>query len=306
MIKSQNYIITDNQGQELEKGGSVLFNCYANEGDIHQYAAGYLPSHWHPELEIFVLLEGHIQINIADCTYELQANEGCFINTGVIHSFRAIVPEPCHYRSFVFGAEIVGGVLGSIFDINYVRPLLESGIPFLKFQKDTDNYYFKEFDKAFQACLTETYGYEFVIRNTLSGILLYTRSLSTHENSHSLFSTQEKRLKQMLLWIDQHLNEEIAVSGIADAASICPRECQRIFHQYLHCRPIEYVLRKRIFYATRLLSDTDKPVTEIALLCGFSNPSYFSKRFREYIGSTPNTYRDTCQTVIRTNPDPFI
>lgn len=81
------------------------------------------------------------------------------------------------------------------------------------------------------------------------------------------------------------------ITDIADAAGICTRECQRIFRQYLHYSPIGYIRRKRIFNAAQLLSDTDRPVTDIALDCGFSNTSYFSKQFRELMGSTPGEYR---------------
>lgn len=291
MIKTSNYIITDSQGRELSEYRSALFNFYANEGNINNYAAGYIPSHWHKELEIFALLEGQVHINIENCTYELTAGEGCFINSGIIHSFLAAVPSVCHFRSFVFGAEIVGGIPGSTFDTNYVRPLIESGVPFLKFTTESDTVYFEEFNKAFHVCQTEDYGYEFVIRNALSNIILYTKSLSIHGQPRTLNSVQEVRLKTMLSWIDDNLGNEITVSKIAASANICPRECQRIFRQYLHYSPSEYILKKRIFNAAELLANTDKSITDIALYCGFSSPSYFSKRFREYLGSTPSEYR---------------
>ena len=48
--------------------------------------------------------------------------------------------------------------------------------------------------------------------------------------------------------------------------------------------PVEYIQRKRLFNAAKLLTDTDKLITDIALSCGFSNPSYFSKQLRELDG----------------------
>lgn len=291
MIKTSDYIITDSYGRELSKRSSVLFNFYANEGNINNYAAGYIPSHWHRELEIFVLLEGKININIENFTYELVSGEGCFINSEIIHSFTATVPSACHFRSFVFGSEIVGGIPGSAFDTNYVRPLIEDGVPFLKFTPESDSVYFKEFNKAFNVCQSEDYGYEFVIRNALSNIILYTKSTSIHGQTRTLNSVQEVRLKTMLSWIGDNLGSEITVSKIAASANICQRECQRIFKEYLHYSPSEYVLKKRIFNAVELLIDTDKSITDIAFNCGFSSPSYFSKKFKECLGSTPNEYR---------------
>ncbi len=299
MIRNRNSLVIDERGKELPEEGLLLFDLSANDGDIHQFAAGHIPSHWHKELEIFLLLEGSIRLGAGDRIYQLQAGEECFINTEVIHSFTAAVPSPCTYRSFVFDPDIVGGVPGSIFDTAYVRPLLESGVPFLKFQPETeDKCYWEQFQRAFSACLEEKDGYEFQVRDALSRILLYVRAKSQAVPARTAPSARETRLKEMLLWIDGRLAENISVSDIAGAANICPRECQRIFQQYLHNSPIEYVRRKRLFAAAKQLSSTDRPITDIALGCGFSNPSYFSRQFKEFMGSTPGAYRAIAKTAI--------
>lgn len=298
MIRQPSYILTDDCGKEVQENNLLLLDLSVNDGDIHQFAADHIPSHWHKELEIFCLLEGCITINAGDHIYHLQAGDGCFINTEIIHSFTPEISSPCRYRSFVFSPDIIGGTPGSVFDTVYVRPLLENGAPFVKFQKGNDDkIYFEQFELAFTAYESEEYGYEFQVRNALSNILLYTKSKSADAAKRSISSVQENRLKNMLLWIDHHLEAAFTVSDIADAANICTRECQRIFNQYLHYSPVEYVQRKRIFHAARLLSDTDLPVTDIALSCGFSNPSYFSKQFRKLMKKTPVNYR----TEVRTN-----
>lgn len=292
MIREPNFILMDHRGKELQEKGMQLFDVSVNNGDIHEFAAGYIPSHWHRELEIFLLREGYVQIDAGNCTYRLQAGDGCFINTEVIHSFTADISSPCRYSSFVFGPDIVGGTPGSIFDTAYVRPLLEKGAPFLKFQKENgDRVYFEQFERAFAACRSEEYGYEFQVRDALSGILLYVKSNSPDAANRAVSSVQENRLKEMLVWIDNHLADNLTVSEIADSANVCTRECQRIFQQYLHYSPVEYIRRKRVFHAARLLSDTDRTVTDIALNCGFSNISYFSKQFRTLFDRTPSEYR---------------
>lgn len=292
MIKSNSYILVDNQGKEMQDKNIQLFDLTVNDGDIHQFAAGHIPSHWHREFEVFILLEGDIQIGIGDCTYRLKAGDGCFINTEVIHSFTAEVPSPCRYRSFVFSPEIVGGTPGSIFDTAYVRPLMENGVSFLKFQEQNgDSRYFKEFGRAFAACVGEEIGYEFQVRDALSNILLYVRTKNAAAVPRAIPSIQEARLKEMLLYIENNFDHQITVLEVANAANVCTRECQRIFNQYLHYNPIEYIRRKRIFNAARMLADSDGPVTEIALSCGFSDPSYFSRQFREIMDSTPSEYR---------------
>lgn len=292
MIRKPNFILVDNCKKELQEKDAHLLDLTVNDGDIHHFAAGHIPLHWHKDLEAFILLQGTVKIGIGDTVYQLCKGDGCFINSEVLHSFTADTSAPCRYRSFVFNPDIIGGAPGSVFDAVYVRPLLENGASFLKFQKENgDKVFFEQFDQAFTACASEEYGYEFQLRNALSNILLYAKSQSTDATKRPIPPIQETRLKEMLLWIDHHMEADITVSDIAGTVNICTRECQRIFNQYLFYSPIEYVRRKRIYNAARLLSDTDIPVTDIALSCGFSSPSYFSKQFRELMKSTPSEYR---------------
>lgn len=91
----------------------------------------------------------------------------------------------------------------------------------------------------------------------------------------------EKRLKQMLTWMDAHIDQPATLGEIAASANVCPRECQRIFRRYLHASPIEYMQRRRIFTAAQLLATTDRAVTEIALDCGFAQPELFHQAVPE-------------------------
>ena len=43
--------------------------------------------------------------------------------------------------------------------------------------------------------------------------------------------------------------------------------------------------------AAQMLAETNQPVTEIALDCGFSSPGYFARQFRRITGKSPTAYR---------------
>lgn len=299
MIFSRNYVPMDESRQELMQQKLSLFDFQVNDGDIHQYLTGYIPSHWHPQLELFVLLKGSVRIGIGDHSYLVHAGEGCFINSGVLHSFTAAVPTSCAYRSFVFDAGIVSGMPGSIFDVRYVRPLLESGMAFYKFDQATENErYFSQFDTAFNACVKENTGFEFRVRDCVSDILLF---LNEKQDCSSLpspaISTQEQHLKTMLGWIDAHLQSTVTLDDLSACVAISPRECQRIFRRYLHCRPMEYLRRRRLLTCADLLQNSDLPITQIAFEYGFPSSAYFSRQFKLLAGCTPTEYRKQSKTA---------
>ena len=79
--------------------------------------------------------------------------------------------------------------------------------------------------------------------------------------------------------------------SIAAAASLSDSECLRCFRTSIGSTPIQYLKHYRLQQATSLLISTDKKITDIALSCGFQDVSYFTKSFREHLGTTPTQYR---------------
>jgi AraC-like DNA-binding protein len=61
-------------------------------------------------------------------------------------------------------------------------------------------------------------------------------------------------------------------------------------------------MRLKIEEACRLLVETRKKVGEIAEVLGFSDPLYFSRRFRLETGVTAAEYRNTHQSPLSFNP----
>lgn len=55
--------------------------------------------------------------------------------------------------------------------------------------------------------------------------------------------------------------------------------------------PIRILTRKRVDRARHLLQTTEKSVTDIAFLCGFSSSQHFATTFKSYTKASPTTYR---------------
>ena len=55
--------------------------------------------------------------------------------------------------------------------------------------------------------------------------------------------------------------------------------------------PVEYVTRKRLNHALKLLSETELSVDEIGEQSGFSDRSNFYRAFSKYVGGKPTDYR---------------
>jgi AraC family transcriptional regulator len=86
---------------------------------------------------------------------------------------------------------------------------------------------------------------------------------------------------------------------IAREAGVHPVYLARAFHRCFGCSPGEYVRQRRIDHACRLLAESERSVTAVALDAGFSSPSHFATAFRRATGLSPREYRLMAQTKSR-------
>ena len=99
------------------------------------------------------------------------------------------------------------------------------------------------------------------------------------------------RLNRVIEYIEANLDREIALTALAETAGMSPHYFSELFKQSVHFSPYQYVLRRRIQHARKLLHDPGVTVFEAAVRSGFSGQSQFTKIFRRVVGVTPTGYR---------------
>jgi AraC family transcriptional regulator len=82
-----------------------------------------------------------------------------------------------------------------------------------------------------------------------------------------------------------------SIEDIARHAGVHPVHLCRAFRNHYGCTIGEFVRRLRVDRASEMLSGTSRPLSEIALHCGFADQSHFSTTFRKYTGLTPARFR---------------
>jgi AraC family transcriptional regulator len=100
-----------------------------------------------------------------------------------------------------------------------------------------------------------------------------------------------RRLKVLTDYIEANLGNAISLAELASIAGMSQSQLVRAFRASTGNTPIEYVVRRRIKEARRLLVSTGVPVSEIAVGLGFADQSHFTRRFRVATGATPAQFR---------------
>jgi transcriptional regulator GlxA family with amidase domain len=100
-----------------------------------------------------------------------------------------------------------------------------------------------------------------------------------------------RALRRVREFIEERLEENISIQALASIAGLSMYHFARSFKQSEGMTPHEYVVQCRVRRAKDLLTETDLPLSEIALASGFSDQSHCARRFREHVGVTPSSYR---------------
>ncbi|WP_369958823.1 helix-turn-helix domain-containing protein [Pseudomonas benzenivorans] len=103
-----------------------------------------------------------------------------------------------------------------------------------------------------------------------------------------LAPAQRRRLRE---YIDSHLAEPLSLGQLAGLCALSEYHFARMFQLSFGLPPHRYLLNRRLARAQELLRQTQLPLGEVALACGFASASHFSNRFRQAFAATPGQYR---------------
>ncbi|HEY8462386.1 MAG TPA: AraC family transcriptional regulator [Blastocatellia bacterium] len=100
------------------------------------------------------------------------------------------------------------------------------------------------------------------------------------------------KLRRVTEFIEENLERDLTLTEIAEIADLSPFHFARAFKQSTGSTPIQFLTRRRIDLAKRLLVESELPIVEIGLRAGFKNQSHFTTLFRKITAMTPRAYRN--------------
>lgn len=98
-------------------------------------------------------------------------------------------------------------------------------------------------------------------------------------------------LKPAIKYIDDNIYDRIDIRLLADLTNYNYMHFIRMFSLYMNVTPYQYILQKKIEKAKHLMTETDKPITFIAMDLSFTSYSNFCNAFKRFTGVKPDAYR---------------
>ncbi len=186
------------------------------------------------------------------------------------------LPFKCHYIHMIINE-------GALYDTLIETP------DFIK-TKEKKKYLtlFKKISKCFDTGLS---GDEIMLQGTvLELIATLERDSAMIKHNHDMKSNNRDVIENTIRYIKENLTSDLSLSAVSEFAGFSPIHFHNCFKTSTGKTLRDYVEEQRIKKAVNMLISTNKTLTEIAYLCGFSSQSYFSFAFKRRMKMTPREY----------------
>jgi ABC-type Fe3+-hydroxamate transport system substrate-binding protein/AraC-like DNA-binding protein len=114
-----------------------------------------------------------------------------------------------------------------------------------------------------------------------------------------MVSGETDNIRMTIRYLAEHYSENITVEKLASMAGMGRAKYSAAFQLYMGKKPLEYLNSLRIETATKLLSQFDQPLREIARQVGFNDEYYFNKRFTQDVGMPPRMYANISRSSVQ-------
>lgn len=251
-----------------------------------QYAA---QCHWHNDFEFLWTVDGPLSYFVNGKTVRLEKGMGIFVNSGRLHYGFSAEHTDCVFRFVVADPSILMG--NTRISSLLLLPLIKGDdYRLLDPERQADGLILNALQKIFSLSQQRGSGYELDILGQFAQLTAELCRLQDMDRQ-ILNSKEQDIVKDMVAYIQEHLEEKITLASIAQAGAVCQSRCSSLFRTYLNQSPIQYLQRARVSKGIRLLADDEKSITDIALACGFNSASYFIETFRQATDMTPLAFR---------------
>lgn len=148
-----------------------------------------------------------------------------------------------------------------------------------------DTYY-----KIFDIIQKEKPGYQQIASGLIIKLLGYIIAF----NKQRSFSGNkiEKVIQKARFQMREKTEQEIDLLKLAEQNNIGYSYFRKMFKKYTGISPHQYHLNLKIMRAKELILSTEKSIKEISYELGFKSIYYFSRLFKEKVGSTPTEFRN--------------
>lgn len=252
------------------------------------------PYHYHPELEITIIIKGKGILFVGDKIQNYGENELFLIGSNLPHEWRSDFKQNADFYSQSIAVHFMKNLPGINFDqipeAVAIKKLFEQSVRGIKIEEPR----IIEFVKEKLLLLMDMEGIErisllFSILNAIASTSeLEILSSPTFVNSFG--DGENHKIVQVFKYMIANFKDHISVDQMAKHLNMEPTSFCRFFKRRTNKSFIQYLNEIRIGYSCKLLIEDNHNISEVAYESGFENISHFNKQFKKIIKLTPKEF----------------
>lgn len=252
------------------------------------------PVHTHLGLEVYLFIQGNANYVIEDDIYELFPGDMLLFRGSAIHRVNPLkgVRYVRSYINFMpsFLEEHVPPELYSPLYSLFTSP---SGLR-IRWSPDEREEMERCFSMLHQEREREAFGYNYMLKTQLTQLLLRIYRKSKHllemppNQQHSPGQVNVRRILQHL---NQNFTDNAGLDELAKRLHLSKYYMCHCFKEVTGYTINNYLMRKRVEEAKKLLLTNDDSISSISEKLGFNTTIHFSRTFKQYAGVSPQIYR---------------
>ena len=255
--------------------------------------------HFHPEIELVYVNKGQGKRHIGNHLSYFNNSQLLLIGSNLPHNgFTDRLTTNGFETLIQFKEDFLGEIFFEIPETKGIQELFERSKKGILFGIKTKQKVGKKIEK-----LAEKKGFKKIL-----GFLEILHALAKSEDYIILnadgfaFETAPQdsaKLDSIYKYINENFKEHISLNEIANVATMTVPAFCRYFKKVTGKTFTKLVNEYRVVHATKLISESQMSITDIAYECGFNNFSHFNKLFKEITGKSASKYRSEMKKIIQ-------
>ncbi|MGN0914946.1 MAG: AraC family transcriptional regulator [Succinivibrio sp.] len=252
------------------------------------------PLHWHDETEIIMVTEGSVDIRTGLEEHTAHKGDVLILSSKMPHSIRQHEQEKCELFSVLFKLEIVEKYAGTSLYESQVKKLDDPStvIPVCINNQKIQDVLKNEIQKLIERRKESYNEFKLGVLGSVFSIIqiLFDISKKTDLKAPD-YRTAFSKIAPAIYEVQNRYEQALSVDDMASLCNLSSSHFMKVFKMTTGESFNVFLIRYRLEKAKELLKTTNDSIVNIAISCGFSNQSYFTRQFKKYCGIKPKEFR---------------
>jgi len=255
--------------------------------------------HFHPEVELVYVNKGKGRRHIGNHLSYFNNSQLILIGSNLPHNgFTDRLTSKGKETLIQFKPDFLGDAFNQLPEMKNISLLLEKAKKGILYKAEIKKIVGPKIDKLPK--------YEGIKRVTklleILELLAMTKDYTLLNADGFAFETQPQdssKIDIIFKHVNSNYQNHISLDEISEKVSMTVPAFCRYFKKTTGKTFTQFVNEYRVFYATKLLTESQNSITDICFECGFNNFSHFNKVFKDIIGKSASKYRNEIKLMVQ-------